>query len=73
MTRQEALLCFRALSKLLLDEAKKLTPRERLILFAGLKASHMEEALASGDIPRAEAHFIGILDILDELEKTSRR
>ncbi len=40
-----------------------LTPREKLILQAGLRASHLEEALAAGDQDRAAAHAKGLVAI----------
>jgi hypothetical protein len=46
-----------------------LTPRERLILEIGLKASHMEESLASGDWKRAEAHMHGLVDLFEQFSQ----
>ena len=40
-----------------------LTPREKLILQAGMRASHLEEALAAGDQRRAAAHATGLVTI----------
>jgi hypothetical protein len=36
---------------------KRLTPRELLVLQMGMRASHVEEALAHGDSERARAHL----------------
>jgi len=43
--------------------AKTLTPRDRVYLGLGLRASHLEEALVQGDIERAHAHYVRILEI----------
>jgi hypothetical protein len=44
-----------------------LTPREKLILQLGLRASHLEEALAAGDQARAAAHAKGLVTIAQAL------
>ena len=44
-----------------------LTPREKLILQLGLRASHLEEALAAGDQQRAAAHAQGLVTIAQAL------
>lgn len=40
-----------------------LSPREKLILQLGLRASHLEEALAAGDQLRAAAHAQALVTI----------
>jgi hypothetical protein len=44
-----------------------LTPREKLILQLGLRASHLEEAMAAGDQERAAAHAKGLVTIAQAL------
>ncbi len=44
-----------------------LSPREKLILQLGLRASHLEEALAAGDQLRAAAHAKGLVTIAQAL------
>lgn len=50
------------------DLGRALSPREKLILELGLKASHMEESMASGDWKRAEAHADGLVELLKKLK-----
>lgn len=44
-----------------------LTPREKLVLQLGLRASHLEEALAQGDQDRAAAHAKALVTIAQAL------
>jgi hypothetical protein len=44
-----------------------LSPREKLILQLGLRASHLEEAMAAGDQERAAAHAKGVMTIAQAL------
>jgi hypothetical protein len=44
-----------------------LSPREKLILQLGLRASHLEEALAAGDQQRAAAHAQGVVTLAQAL------
>jgi hypothetical protein len=47
-----------------------LTPREKLILEIGLKASHVEESAASGDWKRAEAHMDRLVKLLEQFRSS---
>jgi hypothetical protein len=49
-----------------------LTPREKLILQLGLRASHLEEAMASGDQQRAAAHAQALVTIAQALAASAR-
>lgn len=55
--------CFSALAQSWQEFIEKLSPREKLALQFGLHTSHAEEALVSGDVPRAEAHFLKMQEI----------
>ncbi|HEX9641822.1 MAG TPA: hypothetical protein VGB13_10980 [Candidatus Krumholzibacteria bacterium] len=59
--------CFSALAKSWREFGEKLSPRERLAMQFGLHASHAEEALTTGDVPRAEAHFLKMQEIMKVL------
>lgn len=63
MSEPDLLQCFDSLARAWQGFAARLTPREQLVLKYGLHASHAEEALVSGDIPRARAHFITMQEI----------
>jgi hypothetical protein len=49
-----------------------LSPREKLILQLGLRASHLEEALAAGDQQRAAAHAQGLVTIAQALAASQK-
>jgi hypothetical protein len=49
-----------------------LSPREKLILQLGLRASHLEEALAAGDQDRAAAHAKGLVTIAQALAASQK-
>jgi len=49
-----------------------LSPREKLILQLGLRASHLEEALAAGDQDRAAAHAKGLVTIAEALAASEK-
>lgn len=51
------------------DLASKLNTRETWAMQAGLHASHAEEALTIGDVPRAMAHFKSLLMYAELLSK----
>ena len=44
-----------------------ISSRDRLILEIGLRSSHIEEALASGDLERAQAHFHRLIKAAQQL------
>ena len=50
----------------------ELSPRELVALRIGLRASHMEEALMTGDTARALAHFKALLRLLTTLHGAPR-
>lgn len=50
-----------------------LSPREKLILQLGLRASHLEEALAAGDQLRAAAHAKGLVAIAQGLAAAEKK
>lgn len=58
----------------LINRQKKLeqgmTKRERIAYAAGLRAAHMEEAIVSGETPRAVAHAKKLDKLMLELERT---
>jgi len=41
---------------------KTLSPRDVLLLQIGMRASHIEEALAVGDVDRAKAHLVQLAE-----------
>ena len=55
--------CFADLAESWQALGKRLTAREKLALSFGLHASHAEEALTTGDVPRARAHFLKMQEI----------
>lgn len=55
--------CFNLLGRAYATIRDGLTEREKLAFQAGLRAAHAEEALAQGDIQRAEAHFSHLLQL----------
>lgn len=59
--------CFDHLMGTLQQFYVSLTPRERLAFQAGLRASHIEEALAHGEIDRARSHFTGLVNLINRL------
>jgi hypothetical protein len=43
---------------------KRLTPRDVVLLKIGLRASHIEEAMTSGDHERARAHLSALVEMI---------
>jgi len=46
---------------------KRLSPRELKILQIGLRASHIEEALAHNEIDRARGHFRAMMKLVQQI------
>lgn len=46
---------------------KSLSPRELTIMQIGMRSSHLEEALASGEFDRARSHYKAILELTQKL------
>ena len=64
MSESDLLRCFEALAESWKKLGARLTARERLVLQFGLHASHAEEALTTGDVPRARAHFLKMQELM---------
>ena len=56
-----------AILDLLARYQAKLSPRDIAMLHLGMRASHIEEAVASGEIDRARSHLKNVLDLLQNL------
>lgn len=63
MSSPDLIRCFEELAKSWQALGHRLNTREKLALSFGLHASHAEEALTTGDVPRAQAHFLKMQEI----------
>ena len=72
-TAQNLKHCFGQLSDAIARVQRQLTPRERLIMNLGLRASHAEEALMQADTSRAKSHFLAMVGLAERLGLLERK
>ena len=61
--------CLQVLMQAATQARANLSPREQIAFHAGLRAAHAEEALTQGDNVRAQAHFAGLVELMQKLER----